>query len=100
MANTDAHRTQELDWIRYRVDQAGRDWYEARDVANTCHLASFRKLIRKTGRRRSGRGNDGRVVGGSVSEALDHTRQPVGLLIGNLHERRGIAMRLEYAGDR
>lgn len=45
--NTDAHRTQELDWIRYGVDQARRGWCEARDVANTCHLASFRKLIGK-----------------------------------------------------
>jgi DNA polymerase (family 10) len=45
--NTDAHRTQELGCMRYGVDQARRGWCEAKDVANTCHLAAFRKLLRK-----------------------------------------------------
>jgi DNA polymerase (family 10) len=45
--STDAHRVQELDCMRYGVDQARRGWCEARDVANACHLAAFRKLIEK-----------------------------------------------------
>jgi DNA polymerase (family 10) len=43
--NTDAHRTQELDCMRYGVDQARRGWCEARDIANTYLLPAFRKLI-------------------------------------------------------
>ena len=43
--STDAHRIQELDCIRYGVDQARRGWCEANDVANTCRVAAFRKLI-------------------------------------------------------
>lgn len=45
--NTDAHRIQELDCMRYGVDQARRGWCEAKDVANTNHLAPFRKLLEK-----------------------------------------------------
>jgi DNA polymerase (family 10) len=45
--NTDAHRTQELGCMRYGVDQARRGWCEAKDVANTCHLTAFRKLLEK-----------------------------------------------------
>jgi DNA polymerase (family 10) len=45
--STDAHRVQELECIRYGVDQARRGWCEAKDVANTYHLAAFQKLIRK-----------------------------------------------------
>ena len=45
--NTDAHRIQELDCMRYGVDQARRGWCEAKDVANTCHLTAFRKLLEK-----------------------------------------------------
>jgi DNA polymerase (family 10) len=44
---TDAHRVQELDCMRYGVDQARRGWCEANDVANTRHVAAFRKLIEK-----------------------------------------------------
>ena len=47
VVNTDAHRIQELDCMRYGVDQARRGWCEARDVANTYHLAAFRKLLEK-----------------------------------------------------
>jgi DNA polymerase (family 10) len=43
--NTDAHRIQELDCMRYGVDQARRGWCEAADVANTYRLSAFRKLI-------------------------------------------------------
>jgi DNA polymerase (family 10) len=45
--NTDAHRTQELGCLRYGVDQARRGWCEAKDIANTCHLPAFRKLLQK-----------------------------------------------------
>jgi DNA polymerase (family 10) len=45
--NTDAHRIQELACMRYGVDQARRGWCEAKDVANTYHLAGFRKLLEK-----------------------------------------------------
>jgi DNA polymerase (family 10) len=45
--STDAHRVQELDCMRYGVDQARRGWCEAKDVANTHHVAAFRKLIEK-----------------------------------------------------
>jgi DNA polymerase (family 10) len=45
--STDAHRVQELDFLRFGVDQARRGWCEARDIANTRHLAAFRKLIDK-----------------------------------------------------
>jgi DNA polymerase (family 10) len=45
--NTDAHRTQELGCMRYGVDQARRGRCEAKDIANTCHLATFRKLLQK-----------------------------------------------------
>ncbi len=45
--STDAHRVQELDCMRYGVDQARRGWCETKDVVNTCHVAAFRKLIEK-----------------------------------------------------
>ena len=45
--NTDAHRIQELDCMRYGVDQARRGWCEAKDIANTCRVAAFHKLIQK-----------------------------------------------------
>lgn len=45
--STDAHRVRELDCMRYGVDQARRGWCEAKDVANTRHVAAFRKLIEK-----------------------------------------------------
>ena len=47
VVNTDAHRIQELDCMRYGVDQARRGWCEAKDVANTCHLTAFKKLLEK-----------------------------------------------------
>lgn len=45
--SADAHRVQELDCMRYGVDQARRGWCQAKDLANTCHVAAFRKLIEK-----------------------------------------------------
>ncbi len=47
VVNTDAHRTQELDYMRYGVDQARRGWCEAANVANTRTLARLRKLLEK-----------------------------------------------------
>ncbi len=46
VVSTDAHRVEELDYMRYGVDQARRGWCEARDVANTYRLEQFRKLLR------------------------------------------------------
>ena len=45
--STDAHRVEELDYMRYGVDQARRGWCASKDIANTRHLRIFRKLIRK-----------------------------------------------------
>jgi DNA polymerase (family 10) len=44
---TDAHRVEELDCMRYGVDQARRGWCEDKDVANARSLAAFRKLLAK-----------------------------------------------------
>jgi DNA polymerase (family 10) len=45
--STDAHRTDELQWMRYGVDQARRGWCTAADIANTRDLTGFRALLRK-----------------------------------------------------
>ena len=45
--SSDAHRTEELKFLRYGVDQARRGWCEPRHVANTRNLADFRKLLRR-----------------------------------------------------
>ena len=45
--DTDAHRVQELDFMRYGVGQARRGWCEAKDVANTCRPGALRKLLEK-----------------------------------------------------
>ena len=45
--STDSHRTTDLDYMRYGVDQARRGWLEKSDVANTLPLASFLKLLKK-----------------------------------------------------
>jgi DNA polymerase (family 10) len=47
VVDTDAHRIQELDWMCFGVDQARRGWCEAKDIANTYHLKTFRKLLEK-----------------------------------------------------
>jgi DNA polymerase (family 10) len=44
--STDAHRTDELRWMIYGVDQARRGWCAAADIANTRDLAGFRALLR------------------------------------------------------
>lgn len=45
--NTDAHRTSELAFMRYGVDQARRGWCSANDVANTCPLKELRAMLRR-----------------------------------------------------
>lgn len=39
--NTDAHRVEELRFIRYGIDQARRAWLESEDVLNTLSLDAF-----------------------------------------------------------
>ena len=45
--STDSHRTADLDYMRYGVDQARRGWLEKSDVANTLPLNQFLKLVKK-----------------------------------------------------
>lgn len=45
--DTDAHRVEELGWMRYGVDQARRGWCEPGDVANTRSWEEFQTLIAK-----------------------------------------------------
>lgn len=45
--STDAHRTEELGWMRYGVDQARRGWCEARHVLNTRPLSELRRELRR-----------------------------------------------------
>ncbi|MGH8234957.1 MAG: DNA polymerase/3'-5' exonuclease PolX [Rhodanobacteraceae bacterium] len=44
--SSDAHSTNDLDKIRFGVDQARRGWVEAKDVINTRPLREFMKLLR------------------------------------------------------
>jgi DNA polymerase (family 10) len=44
--STDAHRTADLDFMRFGIGQARRGWLEPRDVVNTLPLARLRKLFR------------------------------------------------------
>ena len=45
---TDAHRVQELDYLRLGVGQARRGWLERDDVLNTRSLAKLRPLLGRT----------------------------------------------------
>lgn len=45
VVSTDAHRVDELAWMRCGVDQARRGWCEAADIANTRPLDEFLKLL-------------------------------------------------------
>jgi DNA polymerase (family 10) len=47
VVSTDAHRVEELDYMRYGVDQARRGWCEARHVLNTLPLAKLRSALRR-----------------------------------------------------
>ena len=44
--STDAHRTEELNLMRFGVDQARRGWCAAADIANTRGLQAFLRLLR------------------------------------------------------
>jgi DNA polymerase (family 10) len=46
--STDAHSAQNLDLMRFGVDQARRGWLEPRDVLNTRPLGELRKLLRRS----------------------------------------------------
>jgi DNA polymerase (family 10) len=45
--STDAHRIEELNYMRHGVDQARRAWSEARHVLNTLPLTELRKTLRR-----------------------------------------------------
>jgi len=45
--STDAHRVDELNYMRYGVGQARRGWLEARDVLNTHPLSDLRSLFER-----------------------------------------------------
>jgi DNA polymerase (family X) len=45
--DTDAHRTSELEFMRYGVDQARRGWCSAKDVANARPLDELLALLRR-----------------------------------------------------
>jgi len=44
---TDAHRTTDLDKLRFGVDQARRGWLEPDDVLNTRSVSALQKLLRR-----------------------------------------------------
>lgn len=46
--NSDAHRIDDFDHLRYGVGQARRGWLEQGDVLNTRTLAALRKLLKQT----------------------------------------------------
>ena len=50
--STDAHRTVDLTFMRFGVDQARRGWLEADDVLNTRSLKDLRKLLKCRYRKR------------------------------------------------
>ncbi len=45
--NTDAHRTEELKYMKYGIYQARRGWIEPSDVINTYPLYKMRELIKR-----------------------------------------------------
>jgi DNA polymerase (family 10) len=45
--STDAHRTEELDYVSYGIDEARRGWLEKSDVANTYPVGKFLKFLEK-----------------------------------------------------
>jgi len=47
VVSTDAHRTLELDSMRFGVDQARRGWCTASNIANTRPLEQLRGLLRR-----------------------------------------------------
>lgn len=47
LINTDAHSTQNLQFMRYGIDQARRGWLEAGDILNTLPLKKLLKLLKQ-----------------------------------------------------
>jgi len=47
VVSTDAHRVEDLNVMRYGVDQARRGWCEARHVLNTLALPELRSALRR-----------------------------------------------------
>ena len=45
--STDAHRTSDMDFMRYGIDQARRGGLEAHDVVNTLSLKDLRKVLKR-----------------------------------------------------
>ena len=52
---SDAHRVNELDFIRFGVDQARRGWCTARDIANTLPCDELLGLLETRPRARASR---------------------------------------------
>jgi DNA polymerase (family 10) len=46
--STDAHRTTDLDFMRFGLGQARRGWLEPEDVLNTRRLKDLKKLLHRT----------------------------------------------------
>ncbi|MDH3503697.1 MAG: DNA polymerase/3'-5' exonuclease PolX [Nitrospirota bacterium] len=46
--STDAHRTTDLDFMRFGVGQARRGWLEPADILNTRRLKALKTLLRRT----------------------------------------------------
>jgi DNA polymerase (family 10) len=47
VVSTDAHRAEDLGFMRFGVDQARRGWLEADDVVNTRTLKDLKQLLRR-----------------------------------------------------
>ena len=45
--STDAHRTTDLDFMRFGVDQARRGWLEPQNILNTANLKELKKQLRR-----------------------------------------------------
>jgi DNA polymerase (family 10) len=48
--STDAHAPQELEYMRYGVDQARRGWLEKKNVVNTRSFEQLAKFLRRSGK--------------------------------------------------
>jgi len=46
--STDAHRTTDLDFMRFGLGQARRGWLESTDILNTRSLKKLKKLLHRT----------------------------------------------------
>jgi DNA polymerase (family 10) len=46
--STDAHRTTDLDYMRFGIGQARRGWMEPEDVLNTRAWETIKKLLKRT----------------------------------------------------